>query len=238
MATFRKRGPCQWQAQVRKKGYPRQTKTFDTRAIAETWARAVEYEMDQGLFVSRAEAESTTLRELLERYLAEVTPSKKGAAPETYRIESLLRHPLAQRIVAGIRGVDIARYRDERLKKVCPATVKRDLVILSHLFEVTRKEWGIHVVNPVRDIKLPPHANARDRRLQPGEKGKESEETRLLQACRKARNPFLLPIVRLALETAMRQGELIHLRWEHIDLNRRIAHLPVTKNGESRTVRP
>jgi hypothetical protein len=91
MATFRKRGPYQWQAQVRKKGYPLQTKTFDTRASSVTWARAVEYEMDQGLFVSRAEAESTTLRELLERYLAEVTPLKKGAGPETARINALLR---------------------------------------------------------------------------------------------------------------------------------------------------
>jgi integrase len=210
MATFRKRGPYQWQAQVRKKGYPLQTKTFDTKAAAETWARATEYEMDQGLFVSRAEAESTTLGELLQRYLEEVTPLKKGAGPEAARIRALLRHKLANRYVAGIRGVDIARYRDERLRKVCPGTAKRDLVILSHLFEVARKEWGIHVYNPVRDIKLPPHA--------------------------KARNPFLLPIVRLALETAMRQGELVSLCWEHIDLKRQIAHLPDTKNGEARTV--
>ena len=236
MATFRKRGPYQWQAQVRKKGYPLQTRTFDTRATAETWARAIEVEMDRGLFVSRAEAESTTLKELLERYREEVTPLKKGAAPEAARIRALLRHPLAQRFVASIRGVDIARYRNERLNKVSPGTVKRDLVILSHLFEVARKEWGIHVHNPVRDIKLPPHSKARERRLQPGEKGEESEESRLLQACRQARNPHLLPIVQLALETAMRQGELVSLRWEHIDLNRRIAHLPDTKNGESRTV--
>jgi len=236
VATSRKRGPYQWQAQVRKKCHPLQTKTFDTRAAAETWVRVIEYEMDQGLFVSRAEAESTTLKELLERYLAEVTPLKKGAGPETARIRALLRHPLSQRIVGSIRGVDIARYRNERLNKVCSGTAKRDLVILSHLFEVARKEWGIYVLNPVRDIKPPPHSNARERRLQPGEDGVESEETRLLKACREARNPHLLPIVRLALETAMRQGELVSLRWENIDLNRRIAHLPDTKNGESRTV--
>jgi integrase len=233
MATFRKRGPYQWQAQVRKKGHPQQTKTFDTRAAAAAWARAIEVEMDKGVFVSRAEAESTTLKELLERYLAEVTPQKKGAAPEATRIRALLRHPLAQRIVATIRGVDIARYRDERLKQVSPATAKRGLVILGHLFEVARKEWGIHVHNPVRDIKLPPNNRPRDRRLQAGEDG---EEARLLKACREARNPFLLPVVRLALETAMRQSELLRLRWEHIDLTRRIAHLPDTKNGDSRTV--
>ena len=67
VAAFRTRGPCQWQTQVRKKGYPLQAKTFETKAAAEAWARATKYEMNQGLFVSRAEAESTTLGELLQR---------------------------------------------------------------------------------------------------------------------------------------------------------------------------
>ena len=230
MASFRKRGPWQWQAQVRKKGQPLQTRTFETRALAEQWARAIEVEMDKGVFVSRVEAESTTLKELLERYLAEITPRKKGAASETNRLRALMRLQLALRYVAGIRGMDIARFRDERLRKVTPSTVKRDLVLLGHVFEVARKEWGIYVQNPVRDIRLPTDNRPRDRRLQAG------EEARLLAACEQARNPWLLPIVQLALETAMRQGELIRLRWEHIDLNHRTAHLPDTKNGESRTV--
>ena len=181
--------------------------------------------MDKGAFVSRAEAESITLKELLERYLEEVNPLKKGAEPETNRLRQMMRHPLADRFVAGVRGVDIARWRDQRLRKVTPATVKRDLVLLGHVFEVARKEWGIFVHNPVRDIKLPSGGRPRDRRLRPG------EEPRLLTACREARNCWLL-----ALETAMRQGELLRLRWEYIDLNRRTAHLPDTKNGEARTV--
>ena len=200
MATFRKRGVYQWQAQVRKKGQPLQTKTFETRALAEQWARAIEVEMDKGVFISRAEAESTTLKELLERYLEEITPLKKGAASETNRLRALMRLPMARRYVAGIRGMDIARFRDERLQKVTPSTVKRDLVLLGHVFEVARKEWGLYCHNPVRDIKLPTDNKPRNRRLH------EGEETRLLEACRQARNPWLLPIVQLALETAMRQG--------------------------------
>lgn len=192
--------------------------------------------MDQGLFMSRAEAESTTLGELLERYLSEITPAKKGAGPESSRIRVLLRHPLSKRFVATIRGVDVARYRDQRLQKICPGTAKRDLVVLSHLFEVARKEWGVFVHNPVRDIKLPAHGKARTRRLLSSEDGTDSEESRLLQSCRKARNPYLLPVVQLALETAMRQSELGNLRWENIDTKRCTALLPDTKNGESRTV--
>jgi integrase len=236
MANFRKRGPQQWQAQIRKKGYPAQVKTFSTRSAAERWAREVEHQMDQGAFISRSAAESTTLGELLTRYLEEITPTKRGAESETARLRALRRDPLAQRMVASIRGVDIARYRDERLHKVAPATVKRDLVIVSHLFEVARKEWGLPVANPVRDIKSPAHSKARERRLEAGWGGQEDEEGRLLKACREARNGYLLPLVQLALETAMRQGELVSLRWEHIDLGRRIAHLPDTKSGEARTV--
>jgi integrase len=181
--------------------------------------RAIEVEIDKGIFVSRAEAETTTLKELLERYLDEVTPLKKGAASETNRLKALMRLPLARRFVASIRGMDIARFRDERLLEVTPSTVKRDLVLLGHAFEVARKEWGIHFYNPVRDIRLPSENRPRDRRLQAG------EEARLLDACQTARNPWLLPIVRLALETAMRQGELIRLSWAHIDLNRRTASI-------------
>ncbi len=146
--------------------------------------------MDQGELISRVEAETTTLSELLMRYLMEITPLKKGSAPETARILALLRHPMAQHVVASIRGVDIARFRDERLKKVRPGTVKRDLVILSHLFEVARKEWDIHVHNPVRDIQIPSDSKSRDRHLQAGENGHDSQEIRLLAVCREARNPF------------------------------------------------
>ncbi len=80
MASFRKRGPYQWQAQVRKLGQPLQSKTFETRA-AEARARAIEVELNKGVFVSRAEVEIITLRELPVRYLAEVTPLTKRAAP-------------------------------------------------------------------------------------------------------------------------------------------------------------
>jgi integrase len=192
--------------------------------------------MDQGLFVSRNEADTTTMGELLNRYLSEYTPHKKGAGPEACRIRALLRHPLAKRFIGTVRGVDIARYRDERLQKVTGGSVRRELTILSNIFEVSRKEWGIFVHNPVRDIKLPAENSARNRRLQDAHDGSDSEEATLFAACKRSRNPYLLPIVKLALETAMRQSELVGMHWRHIDLKRRTIFLPQTKNGDSRTV--
>jgi len=236
MASFRKRSSGRWQAQVRVKGYPTQTKSFRTQVAATQWVRSIEYEIDQGLFVSRNEAETTTVDELLNRYLIEYTAKKKGADPEACRIRKLLRHPLAKRFIASIRGLDMARYRDERLKQVSAGSVRRELTILSQLFEISRKEWGIFVHNPVREIKLPEKGNARDRRLQDAENGSDSEESRLFVACRRCRNPYLLPIVRFALETAMRQGEIVGLRWHHVNIARRTVFLPDTKNGQPRTV--
>jgi len=236
MASFRKRGSGLWQAQIRKKGYPTQTKTFKTRLAAAQWVRSIEYEIDRGLFISRNEADTATVAELLNRYLREYTPHKKGAGPEACRIRALLRHSIATRFIGTVRGVDMARYRDERLEKVTGGSVRRELTILSHLFEVSRKEWGIFVHNPVRDIKLPTENRARNRRLLGAQDGSDSEEARLFRACRRSRNPYLLPIVRLALETAMRQSELVGMHWQHIDLNRRTIFLPQTKNGDSRAV--
>ena len=236
MANFRKRKSGHWQVQVRKTGYPTQTKSFTSKAAAAQWVRSIEYEMDQGLFVSRNEAETTTVGELLNRYLEEYTPHKKGAGSEAYRIRKLLRHPLAKRFIASIRGLDMARYRDERLQQVTGGSVRRELTILSQLFEISRKEWGIFVHNPVREIKLPKKGKARDRRLQDAENGSDSEESRLFEACRRCRNPYILPIVQFALETAMRQGEIVSLRWRHVNLPRRTAFLPVTKNEQPRTV--
>ncbi len=95
MATFTKRKDGQWQAKIRRRGYPVVSKTFGTKAKAERWARIIEREMDDGSFVSRTEAESTTLKEALQRYLNEITPTKKGARQESDRVKVWMEHDLA-----------------------------------------------------------------------------------------------------------------------------------------------
>jgi len=93
MATIRKlRG--RWQAQVRRRGVPPRAKSFDKRTDAERWARDLEAEADRtGWVADTRAAEKTTLRELLTRYRAQVTPGKRGAVSEASRINSILRCP-------------------------------------------------------------------------------------------------------------------------------------------------
>lgn len=126
----------------------------------------------------------------------------------------------------------VAQYRDERLREVNPATVIRELAYLSAIINHARREWGIHTENPIASIRKPASPPGRDRVLS------EEEEPRLLEALRPVarRNRWMQPLVVLALETAMRRGELLALRWEDINLANRVAVLHKTKNGDGRVV--
>lgn len=243
MGTITKRGELQWQAKVRRKGYPSQSRTFMYKEDAEKWVRAIERELETAGFIDRREAEKNTLAEVLERYQQEVTPGKKSADIESVKINVLLRDAaLVGLKMTAITSAEIAKWRDRRLAEVTGGTVNREIDVLSTVLNHARREWNIHVENPIPYIKRPEKARSRDRRLSP------EEERYLLAALtggqrqadgtftKGARNPWLLPLVRLALETAMRRGELLSLRWENVDLERRTAHLPDTKNGDARTV--
>lgn len=231
MATIRRlRG--KWQAQVRRKGIPPKAKSFASKADAEKWARSLEAELDRcGTLPDTRLTERMTIREMLERYLREITPHKRSASTEGYRIKALMGRAIAHRTLAMLTSSDIANYRDERLESVSAASVIRELNTLAHAIDIARKEWGVHLVqNPVRMIRRPAPPRGRDRRLT------GDEEQRLLEAADAGRSPYMRPLITLAVETAMRQGELLSLTWHDVDLERRIAHLDLTKNGESRDV--
>lgn len=243
MGTIIKRGELQWQAKVRRKGFPTQSKTFSYKEDAEKWVRSLERELETVGFVDRREAEGATLGEVLQRYGKEVTPSKKSADIESVKIDVILKDGVLPKLkMTAVTSVAIAAWRDRRLLQVTGATVNREIDVLSAVLNHARREWGMHIENPVRDVKRPERSKARDRRLT------AEEEKYLLAALtggqrtdggtfsKGARNPWLLPLVQLALESAMRRGELLSLRWENVDLKRQTAHLPDTKNGDARTV--
>ena len=261
MATITPRNDDQgirigWQVRVRKKGYPQQVKTFRTKAEAERWARTVEAEMDRGAWQDRTEAERTTVGELLDRYAREVLAERKHCTPELSRLKTLKDH-FASTSVARLTSSAIAEFRDHRLKEqgrggmpVSGQTVKHELGLLHRVLKKAEREWGIALPLglPTEKVQAPKLPQARDRRLQ------GDEEDRLLSECSKAQNPWLLPVVCFAIETAMRAGEILQtkgttdketgerpiqttgLLWKHVDLNKRTAFLPETKNGTARTV--
>jgi integrase len=231
MASFSYRGN-RWQVRVRRKGHPTETRSFATRQDAEKWARALEADMDRGVYAPVGEAQRITLGDLIERYLIEVTPTLKGAKEDTIRLRAMMRHPMCKLVLTAVTPTKVAKFRDERLQQVSSSTVIRDLACLSAIISHARREWSINIENPVSRVRKPSAAAGRDRVLT------RAEEARLLDALRPMgrRSPWLYPLVILALETAMRRGELLALRWEDISLAKRTATLHDTKNGEGRVV--
>ncbi len=226
-----------WQAHIRRRGYPAQVRTFDTKAEAEAWAATIESEMARRVFVSRAEAEETTLREALERYAQEISRQKKGAARERSTIAAWQASPLGGRILASIRGKDVAAAIQAMTREgLSPNTIRIYLALLSHLFNIARKEWGmVSLTNPVEFVRKPRLPPGRDRRLQ------GDEEVRLLAAAQAYdatphAGGHVGPIITWAIETAMRRGEIAAMRWDHVDRKARVLLIPETKTGTPRRV--
>ena len=143
MAAFTKRSSGKWRAKIRRRGYPDVSKTLPTKAMAERWARSIETEMDSSAFVSRIEAEKTTLKEALSRYLNEVTPKKKGANSETARIKAWMKHDLAERYLSNLKSTDFAKFRDSQLESnLAASTIRNKLNIISHLVHHSSEGMG------------------------------------------------------------------------------------------------
>ena len=220
-----------WQARIRLSNHSPITKTFNMKSHALAWARETEIQIEKGLLTTGYDKAEETLGEVLERYLSEITPSKKGQKVEAIRLKKLMRDPIAATKFGYLKPSHLIKYKNQRLKEVSGSTVKKELSLISHVFETAIKEWDMPINgNPIRQITKPKENKARDRRLE------EGEEERLLLSCSQSWNLYLLPLVIVAIETAMRRGELIGLERKYLKIDNRTAYLPMTKNGDSRTI--
>lgn len=236
MAAIRKRrgpeGRTVWQAQIIRVGHRPLYRTFDRRGDAEAWARKTEADLQSGDWVDRTEGDRTLLRDALERYKQEIVRHKQPATQqrEIQRIERLKLSSIAPVALTRLTGRDLATYiREREAEGLGGNALRREIAIVSHLFTVARGPWGMsYLVNPVpaARLALPPVPQGRTRRL------KGDEEGRLMRAAPRGFGK----VIGFALATAMRRGEIASLCWENVDLKRKVALLPRTKNEESRSV--
>jgi integrase len=166
-------------------------------------------------------AADSSLSDLITRYIQTVTSTKRSAEYETIILQALLRHPISQKSLKELQVKDFANYRDERLKEISGASLRRQLNPIRHMFQIAINEWG---------IPLKAKDNRRERRL------KDGEYERLLAAARTRQNPYIEKIVVFAIETGMRRGEILNLCWDQVDLKRRSVTILESKNGHSRTI--
>lgn len=247
MASIKKRG-ASWRALV-KKGDTRDSQTFPTKSEATAWAARRQSEIELGIVNSTTK----TLRDALEKYRDEESPKKRGARWEQLRLNMFARIiEFSDMPLKNLRSAHLAEWRNDRLKEVSPATVRREMVLLRSVLELARREWGWINVNPIQDVKKPSPPPHRERLISLAERDALVEAlgyvpgTVPLIAKHRVAMAFLL-----ALETGMRTGELYGLTWDRVFLDQRFVRLqhevvtnvagrdgllPTTKNGESRDV--
>lgn len=231
MASITKRGNV-WRVRIVRKGFETLSKTFKLKADAERWAASIEGDIAKGTY-RRNPGAKVTLGELLQRYGDEVTPHKRGADVERYRIASLQTrgnpaHKLMVKLAGDITAADVAAWRDKRAKSCSASTLQKEFALVQHCVKVAAAEWGFDGLNnPFQGVRRPKVSNARDRRVS------DAEIAAIIDATESAE---LASLVRLALATAARRGELLSLEWRDIDLTRKVAVLRAanTKNGHSR----
>lgn len=229
MATITNRGEYQWHARIRRVGFPEQSKTFIKKSDAEAWVHEIEEKMDRGVFVDRSALTKLTLGMLLGRYEKEITPTKKGHIKERSKIRVLQRSYISGISLVNIHPVDIVEFRNIRSKEVAPATVTKEMNLLSNVFNVARSEWGLKgLANPVEGVRRPKQPKGRQRRLESVE-----EMDKIIAETKSSTLKVLIP---LAVETAMRRSEMVGIMIRDINMDDRTIILRDTKNGETRTV--
>jgi integrase len=205
----------------------REARTFNTRTEAQDWAQALEADLRRGQHNDLRLLDATPLRDLIQRYVDEESPKKLGAAQEIVRLKKWLASDLADRPVSRCLPVQFADHVRVRRKqksarsstgKISDQTIKLELIALSNVFEVARKDWGYtNLENPIKKISKPKGSGTREVRIP------FSIWPKLAEELGKCRNHNYVTIAELALETGMRQDELMRMAWGDIDLkNRRI----------------
>ena len=231
MASIRKRSGS-WQAQVRITGAAPISRTFATKIEAKRWS--IQAEAGVGDALSRLDYEDQqqeTIGSILTRYGNEISPTKRGCPREQSIIRLVAKYPLYSVRLDNLTEAKAAFYRDTRLKIAKPATVVRELAVLSHALEIARRVWDYPVKeNIFRKVHKPPVNNARTRRLESGELQK------INAAFAERKCLYLVDIITLAIETGARGCELFGIELKHIDFAKRTVYFPITKNGSPRTI--
>lgn len=233
MATYRKRGAT-WRAEIKLNGV-RESMTFDTKASAQAWAREREGEILAG---KRGQIVAKTVKQGLERYAEHVSPKHRGERWERVRLGKLARDlPFAGRIMAEVTKADVASWRDGMSPPLALSSARREYGLLRAVFAAARDEWGWVRVSPFDTLSPPPAGRPRTRRVS------DDELDRILLALNYERGQapetashYIALAALLAVETGMRQGEILSMDDESYRPAARVIHLDRTKNGDERDV--
>ncbi|MEW6290999.1 MAG: site-specific integrase [Thermodesulfobacteriota bacterium] len=217
-----------YRAEVRVKGYPRLSQTFDRQSEAMRWAEDTEKALRSGGYVGNAPQNDMLFDDALNKYLAETSSKKAGSTHRRELYQSRSLHYFSGRTLKEITPALAAQFREKRSAEVQPATVIKDLNLLSHIYTTAIREWGVETTNPVSIIRKPKTPPGRLRFLT------SAEIVKLLEESRKGHRPSLYNFILLQLHTGMRPSEGAALTWSQIDFDGRIIDLQETKTDPRR----
>lgn len=220
MASIRERtdsaGQKTYQAQIRIKGFPPQTRTFATKTDAKKWARQTEVDIQSGMHIRQSQASSRTFSDLLDEYERVVLPKKKQEVSVNNAMVAFWRKQIGSYSLSAVSTKLVEEKRDllaneksPRKKLRAPATVLKYMMLLSHIFS-TAVNWQWCERNPVESATKPKVNNKRVRYLH------DDERQSLLQACKVSENHDIYLVVVLAISTGMRKGEIMGMKWEAV----------------------
>ncbi len=250
MASITNRGEYQWQVQIRRKGQVI-SKTFYYKQDAEVWARKTESEIDRGIFINTNEAERMTLSKLIERYKLEkldIKPKSEvdesehkkkiledktkltiKAQPQELSRLNIIEKTLGKQIIGTITTSVIIQFRNTRLKTIQANSANREITTLKRLLSFAHDDCKITLPHGVPTVKKLAVDDARERRVSDNE---------IEAICSNTESHELEPIIKLALYSAMRRGEIANLIRSNIDLSVPSAKLKETKNSNKTRVAP
>ena len=240
MASIKKRvsnGKTSYQVTIRRKGAPTQCGTFISLSQAKEFIHRTEIAIKEGRHLKNAAAKRRTIAALIDRYISDILPRKPKSASRQKAQLLWWKEKIGHLPLSEVSSAIVAEHRDILSKEKIdndatrsPSTVVRYLAALSHAFAVASKEWEWIDDSPMRKVTKPKEPRGRVRFLD------ETERSLLLQACKESQNPYLYPVVVLALSTGMRHGEIINLTWKDVDLSGQRITLQETKNNERRVI--
>ena len=240
-AKRRADGTLTYHVQVRVKGSPPVTASFERKTAARRWGEETEAAIREHRYFKVFEARRHTAAEMIDRFMTEVVPNRPT---QLRHLESHLpwwRTEIGAHLLSELTPSVLSSARDKlssgitvRGTKRAPASVLRIMASLAAVLKVAQRDWQWIEDSPLAGISKPIASRGRVRYLTAAERG------RLLAACKSLEHPYLPTIVIVALSTGMRLGEILGLRWEDIDVREELtighAQLLETKNDERRGV--
>jgi len=241
MASITQYRKKKWRVIIRRTGFPCKTQTFNLKRDAELWAAEIEAGMGVSKFnpLQLQAAKTLTVKSLFERYRDEVAVNMTGRN-EFGTVNRIIRDaafmPL---LVSNISPHDIQLWRDARVKEVLPQSVNREFNTISAVFTKAIKEWRAPLLhNPCHQVSQFAGADRyRNKRWH------QKDVDRFLKAAKwseenvpKVGRDYVGWAFLLAIETAMREGELCSALVSDFHPREKLLLLRHTKNGEERDV--